>query len=604
MKHILSNVLVAFALLSLCIACEDFKLGNAFLEKPLTTDVNLDTIFNHRKYAEQVLNEAYHSLPDFLSEPGKFGWKTMEILTDLGDTGSSSPIYSGQASASDAGHFPYNLNNVSGGGGKDELKVSGPISGIRQCWIYIENVDKVPDMTPEEKLKRKAEAKMIIAYHYSDMFRHYGGVPRIDHVYDPGEDFSFSRMTVEETVGFICNLCDEAARDLPWSVGSDDEGRMTAAGALALKSRVLTFAASPLFNSDQPYMDGEAAQKHFTWYGNKDKKRWEAALNAGLAFLDANGQNGNYWQLVDTGDPRKDYLDGYYGRHKGEAMIVSHRYNKFDHIYYYCFRQIYWGNIRPSAHYGDMFEWKDGAPFDWNNPEHAANPFWDAAGNMNRDPRMYETLWVNGDAFRGRTCELYSPKGRECWDGSSSTLQKSLWNGYGMRKFIIDYDKELFARYYQCPLMRLPEVYLNIAEAMNELGIAEQKDKFGRDAYDYINLVRARVDMPGVDSKRYPQGEKLMDAILHERAVEFGFEEVRYFDINRRMRKDLLDAEHFRLKIYKEDNGSFRYERENGTQVPRVWIQPERWSNKYYLIPFPVDEVNKGYGLVQNPGWE
>ena len=601
MKHILYNVLGILFLLDIFVSCEDFKFGDAFLEKPLTTDVNIDTIFNHRKYAEQMLNEAYHSLPDFLSEPEKFGWLTMEILTDLGDTQDNPPMYAGQASAANPGNFYYNLTDI----GNGNVKVSGPISGIRQCWIYIENVDRVPDMTAEEKVRRKAEAKMIIAYHYSDMFRNYGGVPRIDHAYGPDEEFSFSRMTVEETVDFICNLCDEAAAGLPWSVSSEDEGRMTAAGALALKSRVLTFAASPLFNSEQPYLDGEAAQKHLTWYGNKDMARWQAALDAGLAFLEENENNGNYWQLVDTGNPREDFLAGYYERHSGEAMIVSHRYNRLDMKWYYALQMIIWGRAaRPTAYYGDMFEWKTGEPFDWDNPEHAANPFWDESGNMNRDPRMYETLWVNGDKFRGRTCEVYSPGGREIWDGSSSTFGRNLWNGYGTRKFILDDDTELFSRYYQCPLMRLSEVYLNIAEAMNELGIADQKDRFGRDAYDYINLVRARVNLPGVDNKRYPQGEALLNAILHERAVEFGFEEVRYYDINRRRRKDLLDVQHYRLKIYKEDDGSFRYERENGTQVPRVWIQPERWSNKYFLTPFPVDEVNKDYGLVQNPGWE
>ena len=137
---------------------------------------------------------------------------------------------------------------------------------------------------------------------------------------------------------------------------------------------------------------------------------------------------------------------------------------------------------------------------------------------------------------------------------------------------------------------------------MNELGIAEQKDKFGRDAYDYINLVRSRVDMPDIDKNKYPQGEALLNAILQERAVEFGFEEVRYFDINRRMRKDLLETPRFRLKTYKNDE-TFRYERTNDVKQPtRGWV--ERWSNRYYLLPLAVDEINKKYGLVQNPGWE
>ena len=86
---------------------------------------------------------------------------------------------------------------------------------------------------------------------------------------------------------------------------------------------------------------------------------------------------------------------------------------------------VRWGNTIPSAVLGDMFETKEGEKFDWNNPEHAANPFF-KEGKETRDPRLYETLVVNGDAFRGRTAELYQG-GRESWDGKGSTLSKSVY---------------------------------------------------------------------------------------------------------------------------------------------------------------------------------
>lgn len=599
MKHRL-YIVGLLSIFVFCISCEDFKLGNAFLEKPLTTDVNIDTIFNNRKYAEQILNQAYHSLPDFQQAENQM---YIEILTDLGD--GQSAYYSGQVSPSSPDQLPYDLRDLK------NARHTGPISGIRQAYIYIENVDRVPDMTDEEKAQRKAEAQMIIAYHYSDMFRHYGGVPLIDHVYTPGEDMNFVRMTAMETLEHICDLCDEAAPYLPWYASGNDEGRMTRAAALALKNRVLTFAASPLFNNDEPFRQGEASDKLLTWFGHKDMGLWEAALESGLEFLRENQSNEGYYSLVDTGDPRADFLAGYYNRGQQECMIVSHRYNKMSNVYYYCFRRVYWGSaLIPTAHYGDMFEWKDGSEFDWDNPEHAKYPFFDEKGNMNRDPRLYETLWVNGDPkFNGRTCELYMnrgnayKKGRECWDASGSTLSSSVYNGYGFRKFMLDYSSELFAHYYQCPLMRLPEIYLNIAEAMNELGITG-RDEFGRDAYDYVDLVRNRVDMPKINRAKYPMGAQFLEAILHERAVEFGYEEVRYFDINRRMRKDLLDVEHFRLLTYKEDDGSFTYEKstENMIRPDRIWLQ--RWDNRYYLCPFDVAEINKKYGLIQNPGWE
>ena len=88
--------------------------------------------------------------------------------------------------------------------------------GIRRAWLFIENVDRVPDMKEAEKQRLKAEAKVIIAMHYCDLFRHYGGVPIVDHAYTANEDMQKERGTVQETLDFIVNLLDEAADVLPW----------------------------------------------------------------------------------------------------------------------------------------------------------------------------------------------------------------------------------------------------------------------------------------------------------------------------------------------------------------------------------------------------
>src|SRR3712207_8424325 len=98
-------------------------------------------------------------------------------------------------------------------------------------------------------------------------------MPWIDHAYTAGDEMMMPRMTVQETVDKIVDLLDEAAALLPWEWKNhaNDDGRMTAAAALALKSRVLQFAASPLFNADKPYKEGEAASAHLVWYG-EDRK--------------------------------------------------------------------------------------------------------------------------------------------------------------------------------------------------------------------------------------------------------------------------------------------------------------------------------------------
>ncbi len=113
--------------------------------------------------------------------------------------------------------------------------------GIRKAYLYIENVDRVPDMTEAEKNVRKGEAQMIIACQYHELLRHFGGVPLLYSSIDASNslEVDFSRKTFEKTVEFIINLCDDAANKLPWRVAAVDDGRFTKAAALGLKVRVL-----------------------------------------------------------------------------------------------------------------------------------------------------------------------------------------------------------------------------------------------------------------------------------------------------------------------------------------------------------------------------
>ena len=219
---------------------------------------------------------------------------------------------------------------------------------------------------------------------------------------------------------------------------------------------------------------------------------------------------------------------------------------------------------------------------------------------------------MTGDKFWGRKAEIYKG-GREqpkAMGGGQNWRWAGMgYTGIGQRKYTQDHLNELQNKFYQCCLMRLPEVYFNIAEAMNELGKAKVKDEFGRDAYDYVNLVRARVNMPAITAAEVPEGTALREYILDERAREFGFEEVRYYDITRWKHKDYLDVPQRRLESYPVGNKvgghyrNFTYKIKNGPFVnKRNWVT--NWDNKYYLCPLPLAEINKKYGLVQNPGWE
>lgn len=583
------------------VGCEDLKFGEDFLEKPVSTDLNIDTVYSHKIYAEQALAQVYHTLPDFLPFSGRLKWGMLESVTDLADFVKSggTNYHDGSITSSDPGGSVYQMMYDA------ETGEQSALFAFRAAHLFLDNVDRVPDMTTEEKAVRKGEAKLVIAFHYVQMFRYLGGMPWIDKAYTAKDDMNMERLTVDEMVKRICGLIDEAVAVLPWSTTAEDDGRMTKAAGLALKQRLLLFAASPLFNNDKPYREGEAADKHLVWYGNYDLNRWQLALNAGLDFLKANQLNGNFYDLVKTGKPREDFRDGYLKRYNHEVLVAGHRFIKFN-VNSNCFSQLKYGVCLPTMNYVDMFQKKDGSEFDWKNPEDNAYPFFDAKGNMTRDPRLYETFIVNQDEMWGAKAQIYVGGKHGPVDKGSGQHWRWANEGYtgvGVRKLVLDQLNQVQNKFYQCPLLRLPEVYLNIAEAMNELGIATQPDEFGRTAYDYVNLVRSRVDMPGIDPAKVAPGVDLRETILKERALEFGFEECRYFDIVRWKHKDYLETPLRRLvTTYDKKTRKYSHEISEGLINKRIWV--DKWDDKYYLNFIPVNEINKKYGLIQNPGWE
>lgn len=618
--------ILALAFISSTVAfssCSDIKFGNSFLEKPLTTDITEDDIFESAEYADQVLTTAYSSLYDFLPQDSRLAWCMLESITDLGDVYKSGGTYyhEGNISASGADEYAYAFTPYTSN------IVGSFATAIRYAWTYIENVDKVPDMTDEEKKIRKAEAKLLIAFNYVQAFRYMGGMPWIDHAYTPDEDVELPRLTVEATVAKIVALIDEACKDAVWSVDAADDGRFTAAAGYAMKSRLLTFAASPLLNNDEPYLDGEASTQLISWYGNYSDQRWQDAIDAGLEFIDNNEANGGFYALVTGGDePRDDYADGYFNRYNGEVLVSSRRWITYN-LNNKSFAQIRFGVCVPTNNIHEAFEFADGTKFSWDKiggttssdrisaldiPEYitGGDPFFNEDGSYKRDARLYETMGVNGDRYNGSTLECYiggdhSPDPSEAdWKWSSNARC-----GAGNRKFRRDWGSEVSNMFYSCPLLRLPEVYLNIAEAMNELGQTTTPDKYGRDAYDYINIVRNRAGMPDVDETIYTSGEKLRDYILEERIREFAFEEVRYFDLCRWKRKDLWRNPIYRFWTYLQADGTYNYDLIYNSTSPygqydnaRLWLEDNNFE-RFYLLPWPVDEVNKNYGLIQNPGW-
>lgn len=641
---------MAAAVLFAASSCSDLKFGNAFLEKAPGADMTLEQIFSSKLYAERELIGAYASLRtcltvhsnngnyEFQSGGNKIGWDNLDTMTDLMQSHCS---WGGVIKTYYAG--TYNAEAENEGHGKFGFypDQEGAWTGIRRAWIFINNVDRVPDMTDEEKKVRKGEARMIIALQMHEMLRHFGGVPILDDYATPENEMTadYSRRTVRQCVDFIVNMCEQAAKELPWTVADADNGRMTAAGALALKARVLQLAARPLFNASTPYLQAQeptAANKAsvkedpglMTWLGSYTQENWQAVADACEDFFKKNTENGDAYRMVmpqtnDAEGYRQAFSTCYADRESPEIIIHTGRaiptyYNTYHRMYFGLTDQGQagrgYGGGCVTLNFVDMFTAADGTPSDYRKwlSDHGHdgtvynNPF------TGKDPRLYETVLIAGDRYRTRCAETWID-GLE--HGSSANPKCA--TGFIIRKFLWDYNDEFLNKATNSAYIRLPELYLMYAEALNELGRSEE-------ALSWLNKTRTRVGLPemtlpnaanlhsGQALPEYPEcslkGDKyLREEILDERAREFCFEEVRWFDIAFWKREDLMRKILYGIQItrksgsFEEGNLVLTYSDPSKMDQGRIW--QDKFSPKWFLSAFPSDEINKGYGLVQNPGW-
>ncbi len=569
-------------------SCKEIRLGNSFLEKPPSVDVTLDTIFSNLEFAQRFLAGAYTTLPYGLPKNWEDSNMNLDFLECLTDINQSDLTWSAGRDLYYSGKYTAAEENSNIGTKYAFVLKKNNWIGIRMSHIFIKNIDRVPGTDEATKKRLKAEARMVIAVHYSDMFRHFGGVPWVDHAYDVNEDTNLPRLTSRATLDSIVALIDRAAPDLPWVVANpgNDDGRFTQAAALGLKARILLFGASPLFNSSEPYLDGQAAQENLVWHGRYDAGLWEKAAAASKELIEKVHANGGY-QLVRTGDYRQDFQDAYFARGNGELLISTRIMYKpasfWDANYLFYQSAGYYGTAGPTADYVNLFPMANGLPItDPASGYDPGNPFKD------RDPRLYETVLVNGDYFQGRKAEL--------WVGGLDRPTLDATNvatGFGLRKFVLEHDPATSGgATTQWPYLRLAEIYLSYAEALNEINGGPTEE-----AYRWVNEVRSRVGLS--DLRKGLSQKEFREALLTERACEFGYEEVRWFDLIRWKRAEDFTKTLHGLNIHKSgDNLTY-----TSFDLPvRHW--KTSWSPKWYLSAFPPDEINKGYGLIQNPGWE
>lgn len=641
MKHLSKWFIAAFTGVALfASSCVDqVKFGDSFLEKAPGVAVTQDTIFGKATYARAFLwdtySKLYYGLPVYWNTvEGKMNTGIFEMMSDCWHShtdwnGINRKYYSGSYKAgdedsSDDTRFGYTKENC--------------WEAIRAALLFVENVDRVPDMDDAEKKRLAAEAKVIVASRYFDLFRHFGGLPLIKETYDVQPSYELPRATVEETVKYMVDLLDEAAAtpQLPWDLGTDDtnwQGRFTKASAMGLKCKILLFAASPLFNDNVPYCmepPQDAVVNHQVWYGAYKPELWDQCWQACVDFF-TELQSKGYYELTQATEAtaqgyRNAYNKAYFTRENNKELLISThisrfgKFNSWDEWQYIFVKgdngTVYTGGLTPTLEFMEMFPISNGEPFRLNA---ATNPFYtdNDYNRPTRDPRLYETMLVNGTQFGDHAAELWIG-GRDNINDTEKETGKYA-TGFGCYKFYKEGVNSLKDKYLQWPYLRLAEMYLIYAEAL----LKSKNDLTG--AIEQVNKVRARVGLGDLaacnpDKNLTTDADALLEEILRERACELGLEDVRLFDMTRYKREDLFRKQLHGLKIYRNDGGGntpwsgttgnssaypkptqFTYEAFPLVNPSRAW-----WSNfspKWYLSAFPPSEVNKKYGLTQNPGW-
>ncbi|UFH57959.1 RagB/SusD family nutrient uptake outer membrane protein [Spirosoma sp. KNUC1025] len=558
-----------------CVALVVWLSGCENLDRELVTDITGQQLIKSYDYTLYRLNSLYTNIPaGYLQIDGAMTASATDEAEHTLETSNVQKFNNGSWNAIDN---PDNLwaNFYQGIRKTNQFLVSTDSVNLDQYKLDPAPSAQALYQSRLSDIKRwKYEARFLRAYFYFELVKRYGGVPIIAQIFDVDDNFqNVKRNTLAECMQYITSECDSAAKNLPITYAATDLGRATRGAALALKSRALLYAASDLFNTTT-WAGGYSNLELISLTGDR-QARWKAAADAAKAVIDLAGTgyalNTNYRNLFITNS------------YTLPEIILSRRNsasNEFEKANYPIGYDLGNSGTTPSQNLVDAYEMSNGTKFDWNNPVHAANPF------ANRDPRLGLNIILNNTAYKGRNVEAWAG-GR---DGKG--IVNATKTGYYLKKYVNENLNLLLnnTSVYSWNLFRLAEIYLNYAEALNEVSPGSA------DIKSYIDKVRTRT---GVALPALPTGlsqAEMRERIRNERRVELAFEDHRGWDVRRWLQgPQYLGAPLMGVDITKNADGTFKY-------TP-ITVENRVFEPKMYLYPIPQGELNASKGLIQNPGW-
>ena len=528
---------------------------------------------------------------------------------------------------------------------------------IRNCNIFLENVDHTYNMSEEDRNWWKADVKAVKAYVYFELVRRYGPIcliPQNMPVDLPVKDYQLPRQHVDTCFKEIINLLDESMEYVPkHSQRISNYGHTFSLEAVyALKAKVLLYAASPLFNGNAFYSDFKNKDGELLFNSTYDRNKWLLAAEAAdkaAEMCEEGGRaliSGTTVKKTDLLNKMSDIETMTFSRFTNSEYLLEWKYPSTFHQFFLPrlvgdddnFDSQALGCLSPSMKMVEMYYTSNGLPIDaditwsYNNRYKLgseSSPVYEGVIPMNtdvvnlhlrREPRFYASIagdrmyWQRGTNTADKDYNLLvrAHKGEEPWGTQYDFIVSNSWqniNGYWLKKHLFSWYNTLgYSNNLQgnetAAIIRLAEVYLMQAEAWNEY--VDQPDSR---VYDPLDKVRERAGILPVreawgnysnNPTKVTTKVGMRDIIHQEYGIEFAFEGHRYWDLRRWLTAhQTMNEKQYGWNVIGTTDQAF-YNYETGPVV--VWSSNKFIAPRDYLDPFDAEEILIS-GMVQNPGW-
>lgn len=574
-RYFIYAVFVAFAFAS----CS--KQG--FLDQTQSTDLNEEVVFADSAYTINFLSSMYADI-GFSNWPKRFGGGGLDACTD-------------EAEGSGLGSINTFIQFATGTVNSTMITKdawSTAYMNIRRANIMLKNLPQAK-FGDDIKVRVEAETRFLRAYYYFILLEHYGGVPLMgDSIYHKEDQIPVVRNTFAECVDYIVDECDAAAEDLPWMQVGENYGRISKAACYGLKSRLLLYAASPLFNGEAAVTDERL--RPIVGYPDADPSRWERAEEAAAQVID--GAGGQYRLHIDNDtEPGYGFYEVFQLRKNSEYLLARMQgpNSDLEGIWNPPTFGVESPGARPYLELVNAFGMRNGLPID--APASGYDPEQPYA---NRDPRLANTvtrdqsLVFHRDGLARRPVNIYIDKtDPNNITSGQDAVYKGTPTGYYTYKML---NRDVVSNWFntvtpRCfPIIRYAEILLNYAEARNERLAAPDQA-----VYQAVEAIRERAGLSPYQLAAGLTQAEMRDVIRNERRKELAFEGHRFFDVRRWQIAEVVENSQL--------HGTEPVRTAAGTTYNTINVRKRVFDERMYLWPIPQSEVAKSVDLFQNPGY-